>query len=177
MCEIDSAEPSLRVLQCVDPSASFRFSVQSRIRASKAGVSLLGPCPLEVQTRDRVPLGWAESQTTLGNALRALGERESGTVHLEEAIAAYHLALKENTRDRVPLDWARTQFNMGHALAALGRRTHNTDLLKKALICFQQAGAVFQAAGMAQQSEASDQMIGRLQDELATGSPVPKPGG
>src|SRR5262249_55620185 len=35
----------LRVLQCVDPSAGFRFSVQSRIRASKAGVSLLAPRP------------------------------------------------------------------------------------------------------------------------------------
>src|SRR5499433_3977980 len=45
MCEIDNAEPNLRVLQCVDPSAGFRFSVQSRIRASKVGVSLLGPRP------------------------------------------------------------------------------------------------------------------------------------
>ena len=45
MCEIDNAEPSLRVLQCVDPSAGLRFTVQSRIRASKAGVSLLGPRP------------------------------------------------------------------------------------------------------------------------------------
>jgi hypothetical protein len=45
MCEIDNAEPNLRVLQCVDPSAGFRFTVQSRIRASKAGVSLLGPRP------------------------------------------------------------------------------------------------------------------------------------
>jgi hypothetical protein len=113
----------------------------------------------------------------LGDAIRALGGREGGTMRLEEAIAAYHLALQENTRDRVPLDWATTQFSMGHALAALGRRTHNPDSLKEALICFQQAGAVFQAAGMAQPSEASDQMIGRLQDELATAPPIPKPGG
>jgi hypothetical protein len=45
MCEIVSAKPSLRVLQCVDPSAGLRFSVHSRIRASKAGVSLLGRRP------------------------------------------------------------------------------------------------------------------------------------
>src|SRR5262249_15960662 len=45
MCEIDSAEPSLRVLQCVDPSAGLRFTVQSRIRASNRGVSLRAPCP------------------------------------------------------------------------------------------------------------------------------------
>src|SRR5215831_9865586 len=45
MCEIDSAELSLRVLQCVDPSAGLRFTVQSRIRASNRGVSLRAPCP------------------------------------------------------------------------------------------------------------------------------------
>jgi hypothetical protein len=45
MCEIVSAKPSLRVLQCVDPSVGFRRTAQSRIRASKAGVSRLGPCP------------------------------------------------------------------------------------------------------------------------------------
>jgi hypothetical protein len=56
MCEIDSAEPSLRVLQCVDPSAGFRFSAQSRIRASKTGVSLLGPCPGMATEEPRQPL-------------------------------------------------------------------------------------------------------------------------
>src|SRR5262245_14367369 len=45
MWETDSAKPSLRVLQCVDPSAGLRFSVQSRIRASNLGVSVRGPCP------------------------------------------------------------------------------------------------------------------------------------
>jgi hypothetical protein len=45
----------------------------------------------------------------LGTALGTLGERESGTGKLEEAVAAYCEALKELTRDRVPLDWARTQ--------------------------------------------------------------------
>ena len=35
-----------------------------------------------------------------------MGERESGTEHLEQAVAAYTEALKEHTRKRVPLDWA-----------------------------------------------------------------------
>lgn len=39
-------------------------------------------------------------------ALFRLGERESGTDKLEEAVAAYREALKENTRERVPLEWA-----------------------------------------------------------------------
>ena len=41
--------------------------------------------------------------------LETLGERESGTARLEEAVAAYRAALTEWTRGRVPLYWARTQ--------------------------------------------------------------------
>ena len=42
--------------------------------------------------RKRVPLQWAETQTNLGNALFRLGERESGTGKLTEAVAAYREA-------------------------------------------------------------------------------------
>ena len=42
---------------------------------------------LKERTRERVPLDWAATQTNLGNALSALGERESGTARLEEAVA------------------------------------------------------------------------------------------
>ena len=41
------------------------------------------------------------TQNNLGNALWRLGERESGTARLEEAVAAYREALKEITRERV----------------------------------------------------------------------------
>ena len=63
-----------------------------------------------------MPLDWAMTQNNLGNALRTLGERESGTARLEEAVAAYRAALEERTRERVPLDWAMTQNNLGNAL-------------------------------------------------------------
>ena len=72
-------------------------------------------------TRERVPLNWAMTQNNLGNALARLGERESGTTRLEEAVAAFREALRENTRERVPLAWAMTQSNLGNALATLGR--------------------------------------------------------
>jgi hypothetical protein len=39
--------------------------------------------------RDRVPLDWATTQNNLGLALWTLGERESGTARLEEAVAAF----------------------------------------------------------------------------------------
>jgi tetratricopeptide (TPR) repeat protein len=41
-----------------------------------------------------VPLDWATTQMNLGNALFRLGERESVTARLEEAIAAYKGALE-----------------------------------------------------------------------------------
>ena len=53
----------------------------------------------------------------LGNALLRLGERESGTARLEQAVAAYRAALQEWTRERVPLAWAAAQADLGAALA------------------------------------------------------------
>ena len=52
------------------------------------------------------PLEWARARTISAIALSRLGERENGTARLEEAVAAYRAALKEQTRERVPLDWA-----------------------------------------------------------------------
>jgi hypothetical protein len=40
-----------------------------------------------------VPLDWALTQTNLGITFATLGERESGTVSLEAAVAAYDAAL------------------------------------------------------------------------------------
>jgi tetratricopeptide (TPR) repeat protein len=48
---------------------------------------------LQESTRERVPLQWAGTQVKLGNALRVLGECESGTARLEEAVEAYDAAL------------------------------------------------------------------------------------
>jgi tetratricopeptide (TPR) repeat protein len=77
---------------------------------------------LDEYPRARVPLDWAMTQNNLGNALSSLGERESGTARLEEAVAAYRLgeresgtarleeavaayraALEELTRERAPI--------------------------------------------------------------------------
>ena len=75
----------------------------------------------------------------LGTALATLGERDSGTERLEQAVAAYQQALKERTRDRVPLDWAATQNNLGNALKTLGERDSDTERLEQAVEAFQQA--------------------------------------
>ena len=75
----------------------------------------------------------------LGVALWELGERESGTARLNEAIAVYRDALKERTRERVPLDWAITQHNLGIVLRSLGERETDTARLNEAVTAFRAA--------------------------------------
>ncbi|HTR16762.1 MAG TPA: hypothetical protein VMI52_06995, partial [Acetobacteraceae bacterium] len=98
---------------------------------------------LQERTRERVPLAWAMTQNNLGNALSTLGERESGTARLEEAVEAYRDALQERTRELVPLDWAMTQNNLGTALSTLGERESGTARLEEAVAAYDAALTVF----------------------------------
>jgi exonuclease VII small subunit len=82
----------------------------------------------------------SRSKPNLGNALSVLGERESGTARLEEAVAAYRDdALKERTHERVPLQWAMTQVNLGTALEVLGERESGTAKLEEAVAAYRDA--------------------------------------
>src|SRR5262249_24169775 len=94
---------------------------------------------LKESPRERVPLQWATIQVNLGSALRTLGERESGTAKLEEAVAAYREALKERSRERDPLQWADTQNSLGLALTELGERGSGTAKLEEAIAAFREA--------------------------------------
>jgi hypothetical protein len=58
----------------------------------------------------------------LCSALFTLGERESGTARLEEAVSAYRAALEEWTRERVPLWHNVAQQNLAQCLALLEQR-------------------------------------------------------
>src|SRR4051794_41093381 len=75
----------------------------------------------------------------LGTALWTLGERESGTARLEEAVAAYRAALEEWTRERVPLNWAMTQNNLGNALSTLGDRESGTGRIEEGVTAYRPA--------------------------------------
>ena len=87
--------------------------------AAHASHCKLSRCASGKNPRAR-PLDWAMTQNNLGNALLTLGERESGTARLEEAVVAYRAALEEKTRERVPLDWAMTQNNLGNCALDTG---------------------------------------------------------
>jgi tetratricopeptide (TPR) repeat protein len=94
---------------------------------------------LALAPRSERPLDWTMTQNNLGNALQALGERESGTARLEEAVAAFREALQERTRAHVPLDWAMTQNNLGLALTTLGEREGGMARLTEAIATFREA--------------------------------------
>jgi tetratricopeptide (TPR) repeat protein len=94
---------------------------------------------VELTPRGRVPLDWATTQNKLGIALASLGERESGTARLEEAMVAFRDALMERTRARVPLEWAQTRNNLGSALSTLGERESGTARLEEAVAAYQAA--------------------------------------
>jgi tetratricopeptide (TPR) repeat protein len=89
--------------------------------------------------RSQFPLDWAATQNNLGNALKRLGNWESGTTNLNAAVAAFRAALEERTRDRVPLDWAMTQNNLGNALRGLGERESGTATLEAAVVAYRAA--------------------------------------
>jgi tetratricopeptide (TPR) repeat protein len=92
----------------------------------------------ELIPRERAPLQWARTQNSLGIALRRLGERESGTARLEEAVVAFREALKEITRERAQLQWAMTQNGLGWALLRLGERESGTAKFEEAVVVFRE---------------------------------------
>jgi hypothetical protein len=73
------------------------------------------------------------AQNNLGIAPEKLGEREGGSVHLEEAVAAYRDALKERTRERRPLRWAMSTGYQGSALMRLAHRKRDAVMLGDAV--------------------------------------------
>jgi tetratricopeptide (TPR) repeat protein len=54
------------------------------------------------------PLEWAMTEIPIGAALSTLGERESGTMRLEEAVLTFRAALEEGTHERTLFSWAAT---------------------------------------------------------------------
>ena len=138
----DARAGSARMGDDADATSALRSRRLASGRAGRRGWRRRSPpiAPrLQELTRERVPLDWAMTQNNLGNALARLGERESGTARLEEAVAAYRAALEERTRERVPLDWATTQINLGTALARLGERESGTARLEEAVAAYRAA--------------------------------------
>jgi hypothetical protein len=70
---------------------------------------------LKEWTREHVPLDWAMAQNNLGTVLRTLGERESGTARLVEAVDAFRNALRtlgERESGTGPMDGNRAAYHL-----------------------------------------------------------------
>jgi hypothetical protein len=69
-----------------------------------------------------MPLDWAATQNNLGNALFRLGEREIGTAHLTDAVAAWEACLTV-TASTWPPAWVQdVHSHINQARAEIARR-------------------------------------------------------
>ena len=98
----------------------------------------------------------------LGVMLQTLGERESGTARLDEAVQAYSDALLEWTRERVPLDWAATHFNISKLETAYFDKTDDTAHLDATERTLAMAREVFEEAGATQYLAIADQQQSKI---------------
>ncbi len=134
-------------LETPDPAARFEAPRKAQdewyVRARDKGLNLDLDVSIAIARQclsrptDRDERGAALNDLAI--SLQTLGERESGTARLEEAVAAYRAALEEITRERVPLDWATTQNNLGNALSTLGARESGTARLGEAVSAYRAA--------------------------------------
>ena len=129
------AELSAVALVAVAPLAETetrgRVLEKGLTEATKKLATLLS-APATIESDERR----ARLNVALGDALATLGERESGTERLEQAVTTYRAALHQYTRDRAPLDWATTHNNLGNVLAILGERESGTARLEQAVAAY-----------------------------------------
>jgi tetratricopeptide (TPR) repeat protein len=106
--------------------------------ASRSGIDRYKRLLNVLSPEERATPELALIQNGLGIAITKLGEREGGTVHLDEAVTVFREALKELTREHAPLQWATTQNNLGNALRDIGERESGTAHLKEAVAAFRE---------------------------------------
>lgn len=92
---------------------------------------------LNIAPREVAPGDWAATQFYLGVALRCLGERETGTGRLEEAVVAYRAAFSE--RANVSVVAGEIHNGLGNALFRLGQRKEGTAFLEEAVVVYRDA--------------------------------------
>jgi hypothetical protein len=77
---------------------------------------------LEEYTRERVPLDWAATHASLGDALCSLGERESGTARLGEAVTVLQSAVVASESCGAEHLARVAQQSLAHAAASLNAK-------------------------------------------------------
>jgi hypothetical protein len=83
---------------------------------------------LKERTRERVPIDWGGTQNNLGNALEALGERESDTARARRRPSPPFAGLRREYPTARAARLGRVQYHLGNAVATLGERESNTTV-------------------------------------------------
>lgn len=116
--------------------SSTRF-VQGRVQGDSdallRAITICREKALPLAPRDVSPEDWAETQSFLGISLRMLGELESGTARLREALPFYRASSEVQTRERDPVQWAAGQDALGDVLRLIGERERGTAELRDAV--------------------------------------------
>lgn len=107
---------------------AYRLTLREVMRKSMPVDWALSPT-----TRKGMPLDWALTQTRLGAELEAVRAREAETARLEEAVAAYQLALQSVIREKMSYEWTLIQMNLAYALSMLARHEAGTKSLEGAV--------------------------------------------
>jgi tetratricopeptide (TPR) repeat protein len=98
---------------------------------------------LPERTRERVPLEWAGTVNSIGNASYRLGVLTQNADAYRAAVDAFTAALGEMTRERSATGWARTHNNLANALSGLGGFEEGVDSLVQAVEHYRLALEVF----------------------------------
>ena len=139
--------------------ALFRLNFESGdIEMLKHAISAFQSA-LQVYTRTKTPMRWAEAMNNLAQVTQVLGEQLKSAEALEKATQACRVVLEVRTKSKTPVLWAATQNNLGSALFLLGKMTKNLDHLQGAAEAFSLASSLYQSRGMDKMSAVTEKTL------------------
>ncbi len=117
-------------------TSTMRLRRSGNVRAERRG-SRRRSRPIAPRSRSASASGFRSSgrrpKSISARPSRALGARENGTEHLEEAVDAYRAAAQEFTRERSPFQWALNVGGQGLAMMTIADRKNDAATAEQAL--------------------------------------------
>ena len=107
-------QSEVRTVTTTGAQLAYPFAVEEAVAAYREA--------LEALSRERVPLQWAASLDNLGQALVALGMRQTGTEQLEDAVASFRAALSVFEQAGSTSRVSETKENLDRAQTLLAKR-------------------------------------------------------
>lgn len=145
---------------------NFRGDKQALARAIGTGEDIVAI------SRDLSADEQATSRLMLGNALQAMGERDSGSDHLDRSVKTYREALDSGSlNDAEPAMRAKLQNNLANTLATLGRRKGDKTIMLEAVEAYRAAIDRFGESRMQQEWGLAHSNLGKALLEIGEMEP------